>query len=113
MMLRRSIIHAFLSLLLVVVQQLALTHVLSHGTDGEHQSARRQPAGNGELSRKLASDRICHQCLAFSQVVFAVGSPQFALAVTDTAYPPPAAPATPATCLRTVCVFQPRAPPQA
>jgi hypothetical protein len=113
MMLRRSIIHAFLSLLLVVVQQLAVTHVLSHGTDGRHPSAQRQQSGSGDLSRKLASDRICHQCLAFSQVVFAVGSPYFALAVTDSACPPPLAPATPATCLRTVCVFQSRAPPQA
>lgn len=111
MMHRRPIIHAFLSLMLLLSQHLAMTHVLSHGVDGGNVSLQKQQ-GNGDVSRKVASERFCHQCLGFSQIAYGVGSSHFTLAVVPPFFLAPAAPRTPANCLRTICVFRSRAPPQ-
>jgi hypothetical protein len=74
-MTRRSLTHVLLSLLLLLSQQLAMAHVMSHW------SARLAPAGqlqagkdDGSLSRAIAQDQSCDQCLAFAQIASAVGS---------------------------------------
>jgi len=111
MMHRRPIIHAFLSLMLLLSQQLAMTHLMSHGVGGGNASVQKQQ-GSADVTRKAASERFCHQCLGFSQIAYGIGSSHFTMAVAPVVFQAPAAPRTPPNCLRTVCVFQSRAPPR-
>jgi hypothetical protein len=108
--LRRSLAYALLSLLLVLSQQMGISHGMSHWTD-----ARSAAQGGGPHQRaaakSLALDQSCAQCLAFAQIGSALGTPAHAVAATHAAAAAGIAYATPAGCLRTVCVFQSRAPP--
>lgn len=114
-MMRRRIVHVLLSLLLLVSQQMAFAHAMSHFTGklgSPHPvAALSQPETEKDLSSAVAQDRSCSQCLVFAQMATAIGSTprQFvspglqderiiAFATTE---------ATP----RTVCAFHSRAPP--
>lgn len=114
-MMRRSVVHVLLSLLLLVSQQMAFAHAMSHwtgklGTSHAALSQVQRERGN-ELSSSVAQDGSCSQCLAFAQMASAIGGRARLFAPLDlqtervvTFVPTEAA-------ARTVCVFHSRAPP--
>lgn len=69
-MTRQAFIRVLLSLLLLISQQMASTHVLSHlsGSLDRVAVVQLQPAGDDELSSAFAQDQTCNQCLAFAQL---------------------------------------------
>lgn len=113
-MLRRQFAYALLSLLLLLSQQLALTHGMSHwqgGRAGQSQAAASEQ--QRMASKSLALEQACDQCLAFAQLGSALGTPNFAFyAPSHGAVALPATGAPP-DCRRAVCPFQSRAPPLA
>ena len=87
-----------LCLALLFAQQTAISHTYSH-------------APVKQAGMPVADS--CADCLAHAQFFSALGSTQSSFA---TATPSPrdvSLPATPHQCIVTVCMFQPRAPPQA
>jgi hypothetical protein len=111
-MTRRSVIRVLLSLLLLVSQQMAMSHVIAHWNGQRIASAQQQEASRDDgVSKAFAKDQLCDQCLAFAQIASAVGSNTRSFA--------PPAPATGAVACaawrsapaRSVCPFQSRAPP--
>lgn len=106
---RRVLFRVLLSLVLLVSQQMAIAHAISHwsaATSGEQASA-----GESALSRAVAADKSCAQCLAFAQVgsalahfgPFLVPDPGLRFALARQAV----APLLPATVLH----YHPRGPP--
>jgi hypothetical protein len=114
-MIRRSAIRILLSLLLLVSQQMAIAHAVSHwsGRAAPAPVAHKQQPGERSLSEAIALDQSCSQCLAFAQIGGMVGSAPFGFV--------PAEPGTEALCAdpgnpagaRTVCAYRSRAPPVA
>ncbi|MRV76167.1 hypothetical protein GJ700_31110 [Duganella sp. FT92W] len=115
MILKRHIAYALLSLLLVLSQQLGITHAISHLSDvsqSRQQVVERDAAGqNFGASKNLALDQNCDQCLAFAQIAHALDTPSYTFPVVEHAAPLVLVTDTPVACQRTVCVFQSRAPP--
>ncbi len=117
---RRSVVHVLLSLLLLFTQQLGATHVYSHWSGAAARAALAQTGaepirerGDGAPGGPSLAHRGCAHCLSLAQIAVAIGSPILTLAASPFTFGPIAAPATLSACLRTVCVFQPRAPPPA
>jgi hypothetical protein len=111
---RQIFVRVLLSLLLLLSQQMASAHALSHlagQIDGVRQL--HQDAGDDDLSSAFALDQSCNQCLGFAQLTTPFASTSRAFAAPDGGAVLFAARAVQAICARTVCVFQPRAPPQA
>jgi hypothetical protein len=110
-MIRRSVTRVLLSLLLLLSQQMALTHVLTHWSGRSVPAVAERPVGDASLSRSIAQDQWCDQCLSFAQIAGAVGSPSLDFVpfkpVSDALPPAAGQPA----CARTVCPFDSRAPP--
>ncbi|WP_317202722.1 hypothetical protein [Janthinobacterium sp.] len=114
MRLHRSIAYALLSLLLVLSQQMGISHGMSHWADAAPaaRSALQDAGQDGRHAAKsLAVDQSCAQCLAFAQIGTILAAPLYAVPSLHSSAPTRIAALTPPTCLRTVCVFQPRAPP--
>ncbi len=114
-MTRRSILRVLLSLLLLMSQQMAISHGMTHwaGTlDGAAQ-LHKAPAQQDErgVSAAFAQGQTCEQCLAFAQIASAVGSPARTFAADGAACCAVGPSATQPGCARTTCVFQSRAPP--
>jgi hypothetical protein len=114
-MIRRSVVHILLSLLLLVSQQMAFAHAMSHWTGkigGTHPAA---SVLSGEvqkdLSSSVAQDGSCSQCLAFAQVASAIGSTPRQFVPLDLQAERAGAFVATAAAPRTVCVFHSRAPP--
>lgn len=110
---RRSFLSILLSLVLLVSQQMAMTHVLGHwsgGTAGS-QSASAQEAGVNTSPKSLAHNNSCAHCSGYAQLGFALGTTWNARLAVDTAYAQYAMAETPVACAHTACGFQPRAPP--
>lgn len=115
---RQAIVRVLLSLLLLMSQQMALAHSVTHWAGSLHDSgplhlAQQQVDSDGDLSAAIAQDQACQQCLAFAQLVAPLASALRSCAAADTATAALAATLTQAACARTVCVFHSRAPPQA
>jgi hypothetical protein len=111
----RSLVHVLLSLLLLVTQQMALLHGLSHASVVEPASdgpTLTQPAPDGGKLPNLGHD-LCGRCAASAQVAFALPAALLLFAPVELGYNLATAPRTPAFCLLTTCVVQPRGPPQA
>jgi hypothetical protein len=104
-----------LSLLLLLSQQMAMAHALTHLTAVLNSS--QQQAGaedtDSELSQALAQHQSCKQCLAFAQLIGPPCSASTAFGAPELVSVAAAMAITELRCLRTDCVFQPRAPPQA
>jgi hypothetical protein len=102
-----------LSLLLLVSQQMAMSHAVSHWAGSRHAPAQvgSAPAKDGSMSSAFAQDQTCEQCLAFAQIAGAIGSPTRSFAPDGTATCARHASTSQSACARTICVFQPRAPP--
>ncbi len=114
MNLKRHIAYALLSLLLVLSQQLGITHAISHLSDvsqGSQQRLERDAGAGFSTSKNLALDQNCDQCLAFAHIAHALDTPSYTFPVADHAAPVVLVAATPVACQRTTCVFQSRAPP--
>lgn len=111
---RQAIVRVLLSLLLLMSQQMALAHAMSHWTGSlEGAPLVHQVDDDGSLSAAIAQDQTCQQCLAFAQIATPLGSTPRSFAAADTASSALLATDTQAACARTVCVFRSRAPPQA
>lgn len=110
-MTRRSIFRVLLSLLLLVSQQMAFAHVVTHWNAQVSASAEVQK--DDGLSKAFAKDQSCGQCLAFAQFASAIGNSPRAFVPPDQASGAVFPGAERAVCARTVCVFDSRAPPAA
>ncbi|PWF55735.1 hypothetical protein [Massilia glaciei] len=74
---RRSVIHVLLSLLLLLSQQMAAAHAMSHfsGKLGNTPaSLAQQQTDRLDLSGSFAQDPSCDECLAFAQLSGTLGS---------------------------------------
>jgi hypothetical protein len=109
-MTRRSVIRLLLSLLLLMSQQMALSHSVTHWRMAPA-LAEQRGGGDANLSKALAQDQWCDQCLAFAQIAGSVGSDSRAFAPFNPGADAIAAKAERAFCPRTVCAFRSRAPP--
>ena len=111
---RQIFVRVLLSLLLLLSQQMASAHALSHlaGKIGDVQQLH-IVAGDDDVSTAAALDQSCNQCLGFAQLAGPLASTYRAFVAGDAAAVMVAARAVQAICDRTVCVFQSRAPPQA
>ena len=118
-MMHRRFVHILLSLLLLVSQQMAFAHAMSHWTGtlgGTRPVAARfqavsQPDADKDLSSAVAQDRNCFQCLVFAQMASAIGSTPRQFAPLDLRDERALALATTSAAPRTVCAFHSRAPP--
>jgi hypothetical protein len=112
-MTRRNMIRVLLSLLLLISQQMAFSHVITHWSGQRGAAAGHVVRGDGSVSDAFAKDQVCSQCLAFAQIAGAVGN-------TPRSFAPPAVPSgaiSPAPehsiDARIVVAFRSRAPPGA
>ena len=113
-MMRRRIVHVLLSLLLLVSQQMAFAHAMSHWTGklgATRPVAQLVQLDDKDLSSSVAQDRSCFQCLAFAQMASAIGSTPRQFAPLDLQAERVIALVTTELAPRTVCVFHSRAPP--
>ena len=110
---RRFLFRVLLSLLLLVSQQIAAAHVISHlhGSSGRP-VAQKNNVGK-ELAQALAQDQACNQCLAFAQLSGPLGSKQLSFALPDPITSTLVRQASHPACARTICPFEPRGPPSA
>jgi hypothetical protein len=106
-------IRVLLSLLLLVSQQMAFSHVVTHWSGQRGATAGHVARGDGSVSDAFAKDQVCSQCLAFAQIAGAVGNcpRSFAPSMVGSS----AIPCTPqhSIAARTVVAFRSRAPPAA
>lgn len=111
-MTRRSAIRLLLSLLLLTSQQMALSHAVTHWSGRMAPVAAQQHGGaDRPLSKTLAQDQWCDQCLAFAQIAGAAGSDTRTFAPFNPGADAIAPAAERAYSPRTVCAFRSRAPP--
>jgi hypothetical protein len=114
-MMQRRIVHVLLSLLLLVSQQMAFAHAMSHWTGkigAAHPAvAQLLAADDNDLSSAVAQDRSCSQCLVFAQMASAIGSTPRRFVALDLRAERAGAFVTTEAAPRTVCVFHSRAPP--
>ncbi|NHZ80265.1 hypothetical protein F2P44_13420 [Massilia sp. CCM 8695] len=118
-MTRQFAIRLLLSLLLLISQQMATTHVMSHWNTASAASqalaqAQPQPDGDGSaLSRAIARDQSCDQCLAFAQLAGPLASHAHGFVLADAGLTLAASISPQAARARTLNAFEPRGPPQA
>jgi hypothetical protein len=114
---RLPIVHVLLALLLLLTQQIGVTHVYTHWIGAEQKNVQLL----GELSdedqaehrKRVAVHKVCAECVSVAQMAAAITSSPPTLAISTLGSAPIALPATLAACERTTCVFQSRAPPLA
>jgi hypothetical protein len=109
---RRALNHLLLSIVLLLSQQMAIAHVISHwgaraATSTVHANA---PRDDG-FSKPIAQDQSCEQCLAFAQIATAVGQETRSFAPPSQGSWSIAALAPSRVCARAPCAFRSRAPP--
>ena len=139
-MTRHGFFRILLSLLLLLSQQMAFAHALSHVagvltpagltsttvsttasiTDSTAatgavtiEAALETAAQDRELSSAIAQEKSCHQCLTLAQLAGPLGATPRAFAAPDLCDVAPGVARTDVHCLRTVCAFRSRAPPKA
>ena len=111
---RRSLIRVLLSLLLIMSQQMAIAHAMTHWAGARNGAAQLHKSAAGQdvrgVGAAFAQDQTCEQCFAFAQIVSAVGSSPRCFAADGSASCATGPTATQTGCARTTCVFQSRAP---
>lgn len=114
-MLRRlPIVHVLFALLLLLTQQVGVTHVYSHWSGIEQQSVELlSDQDQAEHRKRVAVHKVCAECVSVAQMAAAIVSAPLTLAISNLSAGAVAIPATLAACERTTCVFQSRAPPLA
>jgi hypothetical protein len=112
-MIRRSVTRILLSLLLLMSQQMAIAHAVSHWSGRAIPVASGQQQGERSLSEAFALDQSCSQCLAFAQIAGVVASEPCRFVPLDNASSAVRIDADGSACARTTCAYQSRAPPVA
>ena len=113
-MLRRlPIVHVLFALLLLLTQQVGVTHVYSHWSGVEQQSLELTDEDQAEHRKRVAVHKVCSECVSVAQMAAAIVSTPLTLAISTLSTGPVTIPGTLADCERTTCVFQSRAPPLA
>jgi hypothetical protein len=114
-MMQRRFVHILLSLLLLVSQQMAFAHAMSHwsGKLGPAHPVVKlvDAAGDSDLSSAVAQDQSCSQCLVFAQMASAIGSTPRQFVPLDLQAERAGGFVATEAAPRTVCVFHSRAPP--
>ncbi len=113
-MTRQAIIRVLLSLLLLVSQQMASAHVLSHLSASLAGSGvvQANPVDDG-LASAVAQDETCSHCLSFAQLAGAPGSTPPAFIIPSAGSSPVVAATAHDAGARTILAFNSRGPPQA
>jgi hypothetical protein len=111
-MTRRALNRILLSLLLLIAQQMGIAHTMAHwGARVAVTSAVQKPSDDGGLSKSVAQDQGCDQCLAFAQIASAVGQePRSFVAPSEGAQSVTGA-STSCARIHAPCGFRSRAPP--
>ena len=111
---RRALNHLLLSILLLLSQQMAISHVISHwGARASASTVHAKAATDDGFSKRLAPDQGCEQCLAFAQIATAVGQETRSFAAPSQGTWAIAALAPHRVFVRAPCAFRSRAPPAA
>jgi hypothetical protein len=113
---RSSIVHVFLALLLLLTQQVGVTHVYSHWSGAELNaqfSAELTDEDQAEHRKRIAVHKVCAECVTVAQMGAAITSTPLTLALSTLSTGPVTLQVTLPACERTTCVFQSRAPPLA
>jgi hypothetical protein len=110
---RRSIVHVFLALLLLLTQQVGVTHVYTHWSDVDQQATQLTDEEHAEHRKRVAAHKVCAECVSVAQMGAAIASSAMTLALSTVSAGPVAVPSTLSACERTTCFFQSRAPPLA
>jgi hypothetical protein len=113
---RLAFVRVVLSLLLLVSQQLASTHVISHFAGSFERSVASAAVssaqtGDEELSLAVTQHKNCSQCLAFAQLAGAISGKQACGAAVAQSRFQPLAGATADPATRIALAFRSRAPP--
>ena len=115
-MIRQGFLRILLSLLLLVTQQMGLTHALSHLGAAQPPAVLGQQSGDGDedgRARSLALDAGCQQCLAFAQLAGPLGTTPFAFALPALADSHLILAVADGQPRHSACPFRSRAPPLA
>lgn len=114
-MTRQAFIRVLLSLLLLISQQMASSHVMSHlaGSLDKAAVAQMQQGVDTELSDAFAQEATCQHCLAFAQLAGPLGSKTQLFDLPNPGSFHIAARAVHDSGARTILAFQSRGPPQA
>jgi len=116
-MMRSTLFRVMLSLLLLVSQQMATAHALSHLTRsdqaGQVQAVQGQDQDQDDLSSSFAQDQTCNQCLAFAQLALPIGCSHRAFAAPELVSMAVASAEAHSAIARTRLAFRSRAPPHA
>ena len=115
MMNRQVINRILLSLLLLLSQQMAFAHALSHWTGTLHGATAEQhdDGGGNTLSSAVAQDQTCDHCLALAQLAAPLGATPRTFFAGDNGVTAFISTDTGTHNARAVCGFRSRAPPQA
>ncbi|MTV36088.1 hypothetical protein [Duganella radicis] len=110
---RPPIVHVLLALLLLLTQQIGITHVYTHWSGAEQQNVQLTDEDQAEHRKRVAVHKVCAECVSVAQMAAAITSSPLTLAVSTLSTGPVVIEATLPACERTTCVFQSRAPPLA
>jgi hypothetical protein len=113
-MTRQFFVRLLLSLLLLISQQMALSHVVTHWAGARDSVAQRARDGkDGAPSKSLAQDPVCEQCLAFAQLANAIGNLPRTFAALDLGASSVVPGVAHGAAVRPLRAFEPRGPPLA
>jgi hypothetical protein len=109
---RRAFHHFLMSLMLLIAQQMAIAHGMAHwGSRLASVTAAQKASTDGGLSKSIAQDQGCDQCVVFAQIASAVGQePRSFVPPSAGAQAIPGA-SVPLARLHSPCGFRSRAPP--
>ena len=110
-MIRRSVLHVLLSLVLLLSQQMAMSHALSHWTSQLGGPVAKQAVGDPELSSAFAQDRSCAQCLGLAQLAAPLANTPHQFVLPELAEVPALEAASRGWRLPQARLFDSRAPP--
>ena len=111
---RQPFFRILLSLLLLISQQMAFAHGLTHLAGSLHEpAARHHQKHDSSLSAAVAQDQSCDHCLALAQLGAPLGSTHRTFDAGDNGATVFISTDTGSHFAGTVCGFNPRAPPQA
>ncbi len=107
---RRPIVYVLLSLLLLLSQQMGISHALTH-CSSQRAVVTAGDTRNSAPAKSLALDQSCEQCLAFAQIGAALDSGFYSFPIARDNAQAVDITVAPELCQRTICAFRSRAPP--
>lgn len=106
---RRIAIRFMLSLLLLLSQQMALSHAISHWAGSAH--SQQAAEEDSSLSAAVAQDDTCDKCLSFANLAGAIGADPFRFDPAQATQLAITGPLKNGPFSTARAAFQPRAPP--